>query len=113
MWGKISDPVKCKSKQLYELLISKNTMVSRGFNKPKDDFDVDDITISKAFLNLKTVSSENFIRSFQFKFLDDIIYTNVQLAKIGYVPKNTCKFCEVDSETVLHLFYKFLVYTLK
>ena len=113
MWGKISDPVKCKSKQFYELLISKNTMVSRGFTKLKDNFDVDDITVSKAFLNLKTVSSENFIRSFQFKFLDDIIYTNVQLAKIGYVPKDTCTFCEDDSETVLHLFYKFLVYTLK
>ena len=34
------------------------------------------------------------------------IYTNVRLAKIGYVPKDTCTFCEVDSETVLHLFYE-------
>ena len=64
------------------------------------------MTVCKAFLNLKTVSSETFIRSFQFKFLDDIIYTNVRLAKIGYVPKDTCTFCDVDSETVLHLFYE-------
>ena len=89
---KISDPVRCKSKQFYELLISKKTMVSRGFAKLKDDFDLDDITVSEAFLNLKTVSSETFIRSFEFKFLDDIIYTNVRLAKIGYLPKNTCTF---------------------
>ena len=74
---KIFDPVRCKSKQFYELLISKKTMVSRGFAKLKEDFDLDGITVSKAFLNLKTVSSETFIRSFQFKFLDDIIYTNV------------------------------------
>ena len=58
-------------------------MVSRGFTKLKDDFDLDDMTVSKDFLNLKTVSSETFIRSVQFKFLDDVIYTNVRLAKIG------------------------------
>ena len=81
-------------------------MVSRGFTKLKEDFDLDDMTVSKAFLNLKNVSSETFMRSFQFKFLNDIIYTNVRLAKIGYVPKDTCTFCEVDSETVLHLCYK-------
>jgi len=55
-------------------------MVPGSFTKLKDDFDLDDITVSKAFLNLKAVSSETFIRSFQFKFLDDIIYT-----KIDYV----------------------------
>ena len=81
-------------------------MVSRGFTKLKEDFDLDDMTVSKAFLNLKTVSSETFMRSFQFKFLNDIIYTNVRLAKIGYVPEDICTFCEVDSETVLHLCYK-------
>ena len=103
---KIFDPVGCKSKQFYELLISKNAMVSRGFTKLKED--LDDISVPKAFLNLKAVSSENFISSFQFnfEFLDDIIYTNVRLAKIGYVLKDTCTFCDVDSETVLHLFYE-------
>ena len=86
----------------------KKTMISKGFTKLKGDFDLDDKTVSKAFLKLKTVSSETlkFIRSFQFKFLDDIIYTNARLAKIGYVPKGTCTFCEVDSKTILHLFYE-------
>ena len=39
----------------------------------KEDFNLDDITVSKTFLNLKTESSETFIRSFQLKFLDGII----------------------------------------
>ena len=78
----IFDPVRCKSKQFYELLISKKTIVSRGFTKLNEDFDLDNTTVSKAFLKMKTVSSETFIRSFQFKFLDDIIYTNARLAKI-------------------------------
>ena len=25
---------------------------------------------------------------------------------MGYVPKDTCTFCKVDSETALHLFYE-------
>ena len=62
--------------------------------------------MSKAFLNLKSVSSETFVRSFQFKLLDDITFTNTRLAKIGYVPHDTCTFCEVESETVYHLFYQ-------
>ena len=103
---KIFDPVRCKSKQFYDLLISKKTMVSRGFTELKEDFDLDYITVSKTFLNSKTVSSETFIRSLQYKFLDDIIYTYVRLAKIGYVQKDSCTFCEVDSETVPHLFYE-------
>ena len=79
---------------------------TEGFTKLKDDFDLNDISVSKAFLNLKAVSSETFIRSFQFKFLDDIIYTYMRLAKTVYVLKDTCTFYDVDSETVLHLFYE-------
>ena len=60
----IFDPVISKSKQFYELQISKRAVVSRGFNKLKEDFGLDDITMSKGFLNLKLVSFETFVRSF-------------------------------------------------
>jgi len=63
---KIFDPVGCKSKQFYELLISKKAMISRDFTKLKEDFDLDDISVSKAFLNLKALSSETFIISYHF-----------------------------------------------
>ena len=56
----------------------------QGFTKLKNDFDLNDITVSKVFLNLLSVSSETFIRSFQLKLLDDIVFTNKRLAKIGY-----------------------------
>ena len=73
----------------------------------KNDFDgLDDITVSKVFRNLLSVSSETFIRSFQLKLLDDIVFTNKRLAKIGYVLQDTCTFCKVEIETVYHLFYK-------
>ena len=44
-----------------------------------------------------------FIRSFQFKILNNITDTNSRLAKIGYVPDDACTFGRVSSETVHHL----------
>ena len=89
-------------------LIAKKGIVSRGFAKLKNDFDLDDITVSKVFLNLLSVSLETFIRSFQLKLLDDIVFTNKRLAKIGYVLHDTCSctFCKVETETIYHLFYE-------
>ena len=55
---------------------------------------------------VRSISSETFIRSFQFKILNDITFTNHRLAKIGYAQNGLCTFCEVELETLYHLFYK-------
>ena len=47
-----------------------------------------------------------FIRSFQFKILNDITFTNSRLAKIGYVQDDSCTFLRVSLETVNNLFYE-------
>ena len=109
--GKVFDPVLCKSKQFYEFLITKKGKVSRVFTKLKNDFDLDDITVSKVFLNLLSVSSETFIKSFQLKLLDDIVFTNKGLAKIGYVLHDTCTFCKVETETIYHLIFQMSFYS--
>lgn len=61
----ILDPVLCKSKRFYEMIISKKATFSRGFLKLKADFELDDPTVEKAFLNAKLVTSETFVRCFQ------------------------------------------------
>ena len=100
------NPIVCKNKHFYELLVSDKAKVSRGFAKLKEDFGLADSAVTKAFLKVKTVSSEMFIRSFQFKILSDITFTNSRLAKIGYVQDDSCTFCRVSPETVNHLFYE-------
>ena len=67
---------------------------------------MDDSTAANVFRNIKSYSYETFIRSFQFKLLADITFTNHHLSKIGYVPNDQCTFCEEGSETVHHLFYE-------
>jgi len=47
-----------------------------------------------------------FIRSFQFKILNNITFINSRLAKIGYVQDDSCTICRVSSETVNHLCYE-------
>ena len=89
------------------MFVSGKVRVSRGFAKLKEDFGLADSAVSKAFLKVKTVSSEMFIRSFQFKILNDITFrTNSRLAKIGDILDVSCTFCRVSPETVNHLFYE-------
>ena len=104
--GKLFTPLTSKSKHFYELLISKKVRVSRGFTKWKEYFCLDDTAVSKAFLMVRSMSCETFVRSFQFKILNDITFTNHRLAKIGYAQNDLCTFCGVESETLYHLFYE-------
>ena len=103
---KIFNPIVCKNKHFYELLVSGKAKVSRGFAKLKEDFGLADSAVTKAFIKVKTVSSEMFIRSFQFTILNNITFFNSRLAKIGYVQDDSCTFCRLSSETVNHLFYE-------
>jgi len=62
------NPSVCKNKHFYELLVPGEARVSRDFTKLKEDFGLADSAVTKAFIKVKTVSSEMFSRSFQFKF---------------------------------------------
>ena len=50
-------------------------------------------------------TSESFLKSFQYKILNDITFTNSCLAKLGYIPCDLCTFCNASPETRDHLFY--------
>ena len=86
------------------MFASGKARVSRGFAKLTEDFGLAASAVSKAFLKVKTVSSEMFIRSFQFKILNDITFTNAHLAKIGYMFKMF--HAHFAHKTVNHLFYE-------
>ena len=81
---KIFNPLTSKSKQFYRLLVSgKVDKPSRGFIKLKEDFGLDDSTAANAFLNIKSFSSETFIKSVRFKLLAIITLTCHRLAKMS------------------------------
>jgi len=46
------------------------------------------------------VANESYVRSFQYKVLNSILYTNELLCKIGYISDPNCSFCHQTTETI-------------
>ena len=51
------------------------------------------------------VALEPYVKAFQYKVLNSILYTNTKLNKIGFSTCNKCTFCQSDLETQHHLLY--------
>ena len=63
------------------LLVSEKGKSLKGL---KDDFGLLDFIIAEAIGKVKAVSSEMFIRNFQFKILRKTVFTNSRPIKIGF-----------------------------
>ena len=102
---KTFDPALSKSTDFYSLLISCKATESRGFTKLKSKFSIDDVETKKAFSLIRTCICETYVQCFQFKILNDILFTNSRLAKIGLIQSDLCMFCNIGVETIDHLFF--------
>ena len=85
--------------------ISCKSTESRGFTKLKSKFSIDDVETKKAFSLIRTCICETYVQCFQFKILNDILFTNSRLVKIGLIQSDLCTFCNIGVETVDHLFF--------
>ena len=52
-----------------------------------------------------SVAFEPYVKAFQYKILNSILFTNVKLHKIGFNENNLCSFCETVPETLHHLLF--------
>ena len=52
------------------------------------------------------VSLDCYVRSFQYKTLNNILYLNEKVFIFGKSSSPLCPFCKNDDETILHLFYE-------
>ena len=59
----------------------------------------------KAFTLIRSSICETYVQCFQFKILNDILFTNSRLAKIGLIQSDLCTFCNTGVETIDHLFF--------
>jgi len=51
------------------------------------------------------VVNEPYVRSFQYKVLNSILYTNELLCRIGFISDPNCSFCHQTTETISHIFF--------
>jgi len=70
------------------------------------NFSLSEEETCKAFILTKSVAVETFAPCFQFKILNDILFLNTRLAKIGKIPSDLCTFCQSSQEALEHFFYQ-------
>ena len=97
------------SKLFYDTLIRK-TGTTQKASQEKWARDVEIVNIEE--MQWETIYMRGFnctkstkLRNFQFKLLHRRIVTNRFLQKIGIKNRNNCIFCEVERETLFHLFW--------
>jgi len=97
--------LKKKSKDYYSLLLSKKAQFPNRGSTLKRQFDLTDDDLQKAYILPHTVCCEQYIRAFQYKVLNSILYTNTKLYKIGFTTDDNCSFCKSHPETLSHFFF--------
>ena len=101
----VFDILMKKSKDYYTKLISKKAKFSNNSLILKRDFSLNEDQLRKVFLLPHMVCSEAYVKAFQYKVLNSILYTNTKLHKIGYITDDKCTSCKSEPETLLHLLF--------
>ena len=61
--------------------------------------------LKQVFILPHSVAFEPYVKAFQYKILNSILFTNVKLHKIGFKESDLCSFCETVPETLHHLLF--------
>ena len=99
------DVLKKKSKDYYLLVKSRKAQFPNNSRLLKHDFNLTDDQSKKVFILPLNIAFQPYIKAFQYKILNSILYTNTKLYKIGYTVGDKCSFCESEPETLSHFFF--------
>ena len=99
------DVTKKKSKHFYSLLISIKAQLPSAARKLQNEFNLTTSQVEQVFNLPHKVALETYVKAFQYKVLNSILYTNTKLQKIGYSTDDKCTFCKSEPETLYHLLY--------
>ena len=101
----IFDISKKKSKDFYSLIVSKKAQLPNNAKKLRRNFNLIEEELKLAFALPHMVAYEPYVKAFQYRILNSILYTNKKLFEIGYSGHDKCTFCDSESETLDHLFF--------
>ena len=101
----VFDISKKKSKDFYSLIVSRKAQLPNNAKKLRQNFNLTEEELKLAFALPHKVVYEPYVKAFQYKILNSILYTNKKLFKIGYSEHDKCTFCDNESETLHHLFF--------
>ena len=100
------DVLQKKSEDFYTLIKSRKAQFPKSSQHLRQAFNLSQEHLKKIFRLPHKVSFEPYIKAFQFKVLNSILFTNTKLCKIGYISDDNCSFCKSEPEALYHvLFY--------
>ena len=70
------------------------------------NFNLTQDQLKKVFPLPHEVAFEPYLKAFQYKVLNSILFTNKKLCKIGYTQDDKCSLCKTDSESLYHIFFE-------
>ena len=99
------DVLKRNSKDYYTLIKSSKAKLPNNSQYLRQTFNLAEDHLKKVFWLPHKVSFEPYIKAFQYKVLNSILFTNTKLFKIGYISEDKCSFCKLEPETPHHLLF--------
>ena len=94
-----------KSRDYYKVLISNKAQFPNAINNLVSEFHLSADQLKKVFILPHSVAFEPYVKAFQYKILNSILFTNAKLYKIGFKESDLCSFCETESENLHHLLF--------
>ena len=99
------DVLKRNSKDYYTLIKSSKAKLPNNSQYLRQTFNLAEDHLKKVFWLPHKVSFEPYIKAFQYKVLNSILFTNTKLFEIGYISEDKCSFCKLEPETPHHLLF--------
>ena len=93
------DALKKKLKDYYQLIKSRKAQFVKHF------FNLTDDKVNNVFMLPHNITFEPYVKAFQYKILNSILYTSSKLYKIVYTAVDKCSLCESEPETLPHLLF--------
>ncbi len=103
---KSMDLKSCSTKVLYSVLCNKICRKPTSYTKWIEEVYVDENLLSKVWSNVFYHWKPPCMIELDFKVGHHCIFTNSKLFKIGLSDTTMCNVCEVEDETMVHLFLK-------
>jgi hypothetical protein len=104
--AKIYPLEKLTSKELYNIHLKVKFSLPTSQNSIQNLLQTDLLPWKKVYNLARDISIDSFSRIFQYKVLNNILFLNNSLFKMGICDSPLCSYCQKDNETVEHLFFK-------
>ena len=86
------------------MLVSKIAQFPNIINKLQNDFNFSVDQLRQIFPLPHPIVLESYVKGFQLKVLNSILYPTSKLHKIGFKTDDLCSFCKAEPETLYHPF---------